>query len=286
MRGTLHYTDPRNVRWLLELCASKTLSGFAKRRTMLGISDTHAERALALMQKGLRGKTLTRAELGALLKKGGIPMQTQWVYHLACYAATRGLICFGAPDGHDDTFVLLDEWVPPTKPLTRDAQLAELARMYVRGHGPATAADLAWWSGLGKGDCTKALSSIENECETCEMPGGTRGYFYALDTTHMHRKASVRLLGGFDEYFLGYKDRSPVADIAHHGKLFTMNGIFFPLVLHDGHVVGSWKRTFKKDSVEFAFSWLPNAAVPATALRGECARYARFCGYTSSTIAS
>ena len=35
MRGTLHYVDPKNVRWLLSLCASKTLSGFAKRREFL-----------------------------------------------------------------------------------------------------------------------------------------------------------------------------------------------------------------------------------------------------------
>ncbi len=275
MRGTLHYTDPRHVRPLLELCAAKTLSGFPKRRAILGISDAHAEKALALMQKGLRGKTLSRTELGALLEKGDIPMQTQWVYHLACYAATKGIICFGPPDGDDDTFVLLDEWVPAAKRLPREAQLAEIARMYVRGHGPATADDLAWWTGLGKGDCTKALAAIASECEICTLPNGKDAYFYAPRAARA-AAPRIRLLGGFDEYFLGYKDRSPVADVAHHSKLFTSNGIFFPLVVEDGRVIGSWKREIKKDTVRFTFSLLPGVAVPPKALHQECARYTAF----------
>lgn len=286
MRGTLHYTDPSHVRSLLALCASKTLSGFPKRRAILGISDAHAEKALALMQKGLRGKTLSRTELGTLLEKGGIPMQTQWVYHLACYAATKGLICFGPPNDDDDTFVLLDEWVPAQKPLSREAQLAELARMYVRGHGPATIDDLAWWSGLGKGDCTKALAAIADECETLILPNGKTGYFYASPTAPKKNPSHLRLLGGFDEYFLGYKDRSPIADVAHHSKLFTTNGIFFPLILKDGRVIGSWKREIKKDTVRFTLSLLPGKSVSPTELHAECARYTAFTSATRYEIAA
>jgi hypothetical protein len=73
--------------------------------------------------------------------------------------------------------------------------------------------------------------------------------------------STLRLLGGFDEYFIGYKDRSPVADTQHHGKLFTQNGIFFPLLLLDGTVVGTWKRTriktTKKNAVSIALQTLP-----------------------------
>ena len=112
MRGTLHYMDPKCVHMMLDLCAKKTLTGFAKRRDFLGISDTHAERALEIMERELRGgKSLTRTELNKTLEENSIPMQTQWMYHLACYAATRGLICFGPPTTKEETFVLLDEWV-------------------------------------------------------------------------------------------------------------------------------------------------------------------------------
>lgn len=55
MRGTLHYMAPEHVHWMLDLCASKTLTGFAKRREFLGISDAHAEKAITIMQKALKG---------------------------------------------------------------------------------------------------------------------------------------------------------------------------------------------------------------------------------------
>lgn len=93
-------------------------------------------------------KALSRTELTEVLKDAGIPMQTQWTYHLACYAATRGLICFGPPTEKEETFVLLEEWIAKTPELSRDEQLAELARTYFRSHSPATVDDLAWWCGL------------------------------------------------------------------------------------------------------------------------------------------
>lgn len=172
MRGTLHYMDPRNVKWMLSLCAKKTLSGFPKRREFLGITDTHAERALEIMDQALRGgKSLTRTELSHTLEEHDIPMQTQWMYHLACYAGTLGLICFGPPTEKEETFVLTDEWIADSAHLNTDEQLAELARMYFRSHSPATLDDFAWWCGLGKTECRKGIHLIETEMEKEEVNG-------------------------------------------------------------------------------------------------------------------
>lgn len=164
-------------------------------------------------------------------------MRTQRTCHLACYAATRGLICFGAPIEKEETFVLLDEWIPKTPELSREERFAELARTYFRSHSPATVDDLAWWCGLGKTECKTAASLIADELETLEENGKT--YYVSITgvpnvRTLPDKSDEIRLLGGVDEYFLGYKDRSPVADVEHHGKLFTVNGIFFPLVMKGG----------------------------------------------------
>ena len=71
MRGTLHYMDPSNAHWMLALCASKTLPGFVKRREFLSITDGHAEKALEIMERELRGgKSLTRSALGKTLEEG------------------------------------------------------------------------------------------------------------------------------------------------------------------------------------------------------------------------
>lgn len=106
--------------------------------------------------------------------------------------------------------------------------------MYFRGHSPATVDDLAWWCGLGKADCRKAIESIEKELEKIEYDGKI---YYSFPTTIHQSTHSLRFIGGFDEYFLGYKDRSIVADVEHHSRLFTSNGIFFPLILQDGRVI-------------------------------------------------
>lgn len=277
MRGTLHYMAPENVHRMLDLCASKTLPGFAKRREFLWISDKHAERALEIMDSALRWwKSLTRTQLGQTLQDGGVPMQTQRVYHLACYAATRKLICFGPPSDKEETFVLLDERVPKPLHLNYDEQLATLATMYLRGHGPATVDDLARWTGLGKTVCKQAIASIADTCETLEYNDKT--YYYMptqQSNTHQHE---VKLLGWFDEYFLWYKDRSIVADTAHYEKMFTKNGIFFPLIIVDGRVVGVWKRTRKKDTCIFDIQTLPGQKIDQKQLYKATEEYAHFWG--------
>ena len=54
MRGTLHYMAPEYVHCMLDLCASKTLPSFIKRREFLGITDKDADKALELMERALK----------------------------------------------------------------------------------------------------------------------------------------------------------------------------------------------------------------------------------------
>ncbi len=283
MRGTLHYMDPKYVHMMLDLCAAKTLTGFGKRREYLWISDDQAEKALEIMERELKWwKSLSRTELWRTLKENGVPMQTQWTYHLACYAATLGLICFGPPTEKEETFVLLGEWVKKWPKQNRDEELAELARMYIRGHGWATADDLAWWCWLGKTDCKKAISLIEKELEKIEYNDKT---YYHFPFTSRDQDESIRFIWGFDEYFLGYKDRSPIADIEHHGKLFTSNGIFFPIILKWWRAIGSWKRTYKKDKILIHPDILPAYKIKDSELERECERFTKFSGYEKWEIA-
>lgn len=187
MRGTLHYMAPEYVHWMFDLCAAKTLTGFAKRRAFLGITDEHAERALVLLSAALKGgKSLARSEIAQLFSDGGIPMQTQRVYHLTCYAATKKLICFGPPTDKEETFVLLDEWVPQKKKYTLEESYAELARMYIRSHGPCTVDDLARRCGLGKGESKKAFGLVAHEFEKLEYAG--KEYFYVPVTNSASQK--------------------------------------------------------------------------------------------------
>jgi hypothetical protein len=119
-------------------------------------------------------------------------MQTQRVYHLACYAATRKLICFGPPTEKEETFVLLDERVSNPLKLNQDEQLATLATMYLTGHGPATVDDLARWSGLGKTLCKQAIASITDQCEVIQYNDKT--YYSIPSSQKTIQKDSLLLL--------------------------------------------------------------------------------------------
>src|SRR5260370_19099520 len=61
---------------------------------------------------------------------------------------------------------------------------------------------------------------------------------------------TAHLLPGFDEYMLGYKDRSAALDPVHAQKMIPGDsGRVMPTILVDGHVVGTWKRTLKGNTI-------------------------------------
>jgi hypothetical protein len=59
------------------------------------------------------------------------------------------------------------------------------------------------------------------------------------------------LLAGFEEYLLGYKDRSAV--LAPGAAPATVNGIFFPIVVVDGQVKALWKRVVNRKDITVTF---------------------------------
>jgi hypothetical protein len=63
--------------------------------------------------------------------------------------------------------------------------------------------------------------------------------------------SSVHLLPGFDEYLLGYRDRSAVIRTEHAMKVVPgNNGMFLPMVVIDGQVIGIWGRTSRKKAFD------------------------------------
>ena len=88
------------------------------------------------------------------------------------------------------------------------------------------------------------------------------------------------LLPAFDEYLIGYRDRSAMLDIKHAKKVVPGgNGMFLPIALIDGRVVGTWKRTIKKDRIDIhlnPFAKLGREQYEAIAIAAE--RYGRFIG--------
>jgi hypothetical protein len=280
MRGTLHVVAAQDVRWMLKLLTPRVIAQTAGRYRQLELDEVTFARSKEIFVKALRGgKQLTRDELYQCLEHAGIATAGQRGYHLLVRSAQDRLICFGAPDGKQQTFVLLDEWVPQTPDLTRDEALAELARRYFTSRGPATINDFTGWSGLTVADAKRGVEAAWTALtqETID----DRVYWLSRTMQQLETSvAPIYALPGFDEYVLGYKDRSAVLDPAFADRICPGgNGVFFPTIVSHGHIVGTWKRVLKKNTVEISmqpFHPLREAEVEAFAAVAQ--RYGTFLG--------
>ena len=158
LRGTLHFVAPEDVRWMVAHFAPRMIARAAQRFTQLELDRRTLSRSAAVVTKALQGgRQLSRPRLYQRLECAGIAVGEGRGLHILWKCAHDGLICFGAREGKQHTFALLDEWLPPTRALDRDEALAEIARRYFTSHGPATVSDFGWWSGLSASDARSAL---------------------------------------------------------------------------------------------------------------------------------
>jgi hypothetical protein len=268
MRGTVHFVPPRDARWMLEVTGVRALAGAARRREFLGLSDATVDAASEVLREALHGGgCLTRAECVEHLVAAGVHTAPEHGYHLLWYASQIGVTCIGPQRGKEQTFVLLDEWVPDPRQLDRDQALAVLALRFVRSHGPVTRHDLARWTGLTMGDTTRAIALAGDELVPAEV-GGIEMVVAAeqLDGDRPDLPG-VLLLPGFDEYMLGYKDRAAMlTDEQFEMVVPGRNGVFKPTVVVDGRVVGTWSRKVRAAHVDVEVT--PFGRIPAAARRG------------------
>ena len=248
MRGTLHLVPAEDLPWMLELLGPRALAGLAKRREVLGLTEAEAERARELVLLALSGgRRLSRAALLSVIDDGGVATTGQRGYHLLWFLAQTGTLCLGPTDGRDQQFVLLDEWLPEPRRLVREEALAELALRYFRGHGPATVPDLVRWAGSTARDVRAGVAAAGDRLGRLHVEGTE----YVLDPALPDRLRDVReearaarLLPGFDEFVLGYADRSAVLDAEFAGRIVPGgNGVFRPTVVVDGRIAGTWRWT-------------------------------------------
>lgn len=250
LRPTWHLVTPENIRWMLALSSAHIKSSTRSRDVDLEITEALYDKSNAVIAKALEGnKQLTRDELTVELKRAGIAVNTARVVHFLMRAEADSLICSGAMRGKTHTYALLDERVPETSPLDADEALARLAQIYFGSHAPATIHDFVWWSGL---PITKARTAIDAaKAHLIPESIDDQTYYFANPPEHIPiNDESVHLLPAYDEYIIAYRDRRCILPAAERHKAISSNGVFRPVILHNGQIVGTWKKgCTKKTSV-------------------------------------
>jgi hypothetical protein len=251
MRGTVHLVPPADARWMLELMGVRALAGAAARRETIGLSEQTAERGVEVLAAALAGGgRLSRAQCRAALTEAGVDVSGQQGYHMLWYASQKGVTAIGPHIGKEQTFVLLDEWAPDPRRPSREEALGLIALRFFRSHGPATVPDLVRWTGLTVKDCRAGVAAAGDALAPVRVDGADMLVDAALVDAQIPEPAGWLALPGFDEYMLGYKDRSMMLDDAHKDSIVPGgNGVFQATLVRCGRVVGTWKRTLGRRAV-------------------------------------
>jgi Winged helix DNA-binding domain len=268
-RGTLHLVRSEDYGWLHALTTPPLFTANARRLAQEGVDPAAAERGVAVIERALADDgPLTREELRERVRAAGVRTEGQALVHLLMLASLRGIAVRGPTRCARHAYALVRDWLGAPKAVARDRALAELARRYLAGHGPADERDLARWAGLPLRDARAGLSAIAGEL--VEQDGRV------VDLAVREPAAELpppRLLGAFEPVLLGWRSRAAV--VGPHDAVLVGGGLFRPFALAGGRAVAAWRLADGGVRVE-AFERLP--ARVARALEADAADVVRFLG--------
>ncbi|MBC2277676.1 winged helix DNA-binding domain-containing protein [Listeria welshimeri] len=231
LRGTIHLFSARDYHWMMDLIAPTIDKICRPHRKKLGLTEEILSKASKIVETFVAKEVVTRKELANHLAENNLPNAGITFAQLLVYLSSRKIICSGPNETFRNT-----ELIPKqTHIFTREEAVQELAKRYLQSHAPATLKDFCFWSGLTVTDAKMALANFTKEDE-----------FYLNELTKNVISTRQIPLAGFDEWIIGYKDRSIVLSEAWQDEIITKNGIFRPAIISDGQVVGKWEKPKKQ----------------------------------------
>lgn len=287
LRGTRHFHHAEDIRWLVTLFGP--LYGPPGRRAgQLGIAGEAGNRAVAAIHEALRAAgILTRDQVKEVLAGVGVDIAGQAPVHVLQRAALQGILCVVPRPHAQDSYALLDAWLPPAPaeapaPAVHQDPVARLAARYLAAYGPATPNDFRAWSGVPAALAWRGWEGIANDVERVEAPGGP---YSILDSRRdaVSKQAAepgpVRLAGSFDTLLLGYAERGAHLAPEHTKEVNAGGGLIKPVVYDDGRVVATWRyvRARPRDRIEVIPLQPPSRRV-ALGVAQEAGAIGRFLG--------
>ncbi|MDU4570674.1 DNA glycosylase AlkZ-like family protein [Corynebacterium sp.] len=227
MRHTLFAASIKDIGWITELCA--------KRRK--------GDAELVAKVNKLIDRPLSRAELK---ERAATTLPEVPFWHVVRVAMESGHAVYSGVEQLITPVELpgLDEAFNGDKV----AATADLMVRYFRTHGPATLRDFAWWTKLPQRLIRPAADNLPPDIVRCGEESPDFVSIEVIDMAEARKKRSVLLLGAFDEYILGYRDRSFAMTSEVHEILAPGNrGVFRRAIVVDGQVRGTWNKQTVED---------------------------------------
>ncbi|MFV0470782.1 MAG: winged helix DNA-binding domain-containing protein [Paludibacteraceae bacterium] len=260
MRPTWHIVSREDIYWMLDLTSSPIRRIIKRRHSELEMDSKLLYKANILLEKELQGKEFSRKEIVEVFKENNIKTDENRLSHFLMYAEMEQLICSGSLAGRLQTYALLEEKVPEKKRLSREDSILKLTQRYFNSHAPATIADFAWWSGLTLKEIRWALHELRHRFDSLNI--GEETYYFPFEIKERElQRSSIHLLPAYDEFLVSYKSKHVCINNVHHRKAVSVNGIFTPIIVQDGQIVGTWKKKAVKKSVEIETNWFENRTI-------------------------
>ena len=315
-RSTWHLVAAEDYGWMIDLCSDKSRSGIRGwiKQSGVVISEDEELRFREFISGALRGRgSLDRSGIESIVLESGFPCRPEHIKYQLYLAEVSGVICSGNMEGNERTWILSSDKIASRPLMTRSEALEELARRYFRSHSPATFEDYVWWTGLNAGECRQGIEALGDELVR-ERWKGLEFYVHRDCRTRGCRSGKVLLLPPYDEYLIGYKSRQVALPPEYRHRAHDQKGIFWPVILLDGKVVGNWSASGLSSAAAQRTSpasasgsgstasgaspasasgsgsassrspritvdlFNPASPLPAEALQKEIDRYVRFCG--------
>jgi Winged helix DNA-binding domain len=233
-RGTLHLVTSDDYPWLHALTAPPLFTSSARHLAHVGVTPSAAERGVAAIGRALASDgPLSRAQLRERVAAARVRTEGQALVQLLMLACLRGVAVRGPMIDGQHAYALVGDWLGESAPVDRELALAELARRYLIGHGPAEDRDLAKWSGLALRDARAGLGAI-----AAELHQRRDGLLELARRPPPARLPAPRLLGAFDPVLLGWRSREAL--VGSNTTIVTVNGLFRPFALVQGRAVATW----------------------------------------------
>ncbi|EAE1293105.1 TPA: winged helix DNA-binding domain-containing protein [Listeria monocytogenes] len=238
LRGTIHLFSAKDYHWMMDLIAPSIDKICKPYRAKLGLTEEVLHKATEVVSEIVSEQAVTRKDLAAHLATKDLPSTGIPFAQLLVYLSSRKVIC----SGPNETFRNTMHIPADTNHFTREEAIKELAKRYIQSHAPATLKDFCFWSGLTVTDAKIGLA---------DMP--KMGDYYITTLVENGTMPTTIPLAGFDEWIIGYRDRSAVLPEIWHDEIMTKNGIFRPAIITEGKVVGKWEKPKKRDELDGDF---------------------------------
>jgi|RhiMetdeSRZDD1v2_1073273.scaffolds.fasta_scaffold01181_28 hypothetical protein len=240
LRPTWHFVAAEDIRWILEVTSSRVQKVNQTIYRREGLDRATLERGVALIVEELEGgRFRTRSELGRALAARGLVSERLRLAYVVMNAELEGVICSGPLRGAQQTYALLDERAP--QPATGGGDVAELARRFFLGHGPASIQDLARWSSLTIGQCRDAVAVVKEHLDCITVEGVE--LWFDPDAPEPRPSSGALLLPLYDEVTLSYPVLNFPSAYGHPHQ--PGEDLFVGCIIIAETNVGLWRRSVK-----------------------------------------